>query len=363
MLSRSNYEIYFLDFYDGNLTESQRRELMAFLDQNPDLKEEFDGFVNVFVEPDVTTTFSNKESLKKTESINQQNYKTWLVAYFEQDLTATQMEEVNRFLDSNPSCKTDLDLIRQTRIVPDTRIVFKNKSSLRKGGKVISISSLMNRSMAVAATILLLFVSIYIFRQHRNSNSEVAEKNARPVVLPPVKINPKDSVNDNLNRESMEKQLPGAEKKPAQLFAANEKKSFNSSGQKIQPEVESPLTSSEVVQQIPEKQDTVDKMHQSTTEPSYAQNNIPVVRGTPSEQDLRKVFSEEDMKDLGLTSNSPAQSVQSDFWTLASKGAHQLSKSTGKEISLQKSRDVVDDATTYALALGKFSISHTKSVE
>ena len=47
MLSRSNYEIYFLDYYEGNLTESQRRELMSFLEQNPDLKEEFDSFVNV----------------------------------------------------------------------------------------------------------------------------------------------------------------------------------------------------------------------------------------------------------------------------------------------------------------------------
>ena len=102
MLTRSNYEIYFLDYYEGNLTESQRRELMSFLEQNPDLKEEFDSFVNVSVEPDHLTVFSNKESLKKKEGVNLSNYKTWLVAYTEGDLNDNQKKDVDRFLAAHP---------------------------------------------------------------------------------------------------------------------------------------------------------------------------------------------------------------------------------------------------------------------
>ena len=77
MLTRSNYEIYFLDYHEGNLTESQRRELVLFLEQHPDLKEEFDSFVNVVLEPDTLTSFANKESLKKKENIHSGNYRTW----------------------------------------------------------------------------------------------------------------------------------------------------------------------------------------------------------------------------------------------------------------------------------------------
>ena len=171
MLTRSNYEIYFLDYHEGNLTESQRRELVLFLEQHPDLKEEFDSFVNVVLEPDTLTSFANKESLKKKENIHSGNYRTWLVAYFEKDLNLSQIAEVERFLEANPSLKPELEIIRRTKISPDHRIVFKNKSVLRKGGKLIGFSSPAFRALAVAASILLLLVSIYVFRHQESKRS------------------------------------------------------------------------------------------------------------------------------------------------------------------------------------------------
>ena len=66
------------------------------------------------------------------------------------------------------------------------------------------------------------------------------------------------------------------------------------------------------------------------------------------------------MKDLGLESKPEPQKDKSAFWTLASKGAGKPTKATGKDISIDKSKDVEDNATRYALALGKFSISHVR---
>ena len=39
-INRNNYELFFIDFYDGNLTDAQKHELDLFLEENSDLKEE-----------------------------------------------------------------------------------------------------------------------------------------------------------------------------------------------------------------------------------------------------------------------------------------------------------------------------------
>ena len=43
-INRNNYELFFIDFYDGNLTDAQKHELDLFLAENPNLKEECDSF-------------------------------------------------------------------------------------------------------------------------------------------------------------------------------------------------------------------------------------------------------------------------------------------------------------------------------
>ena len=39
-IDRSNYEIWFTDWLDGNLNSLQVEQLKLFLDKNPDLREE-----------------------------------------------------------------------------------------------------------------------------------------------------------------------------------------------------------------------------------------------------------------------------------------------------------------------------------
>ena len=43
-INTHNYEAYFLDYTEGNLNESQIRELKKFLNVNPKLKEELHDF-------------------------------------------------------------------------------------------------------------------------------------------------------------------------------------------------------------------------------------------------------------------------------------------------------------------------------
>ena len=43
-IDRSNYEIWLIDWIDGNLNSLQIDQLKLFLNENPDLREEFNDF-------------------------------------------------------------------------------------------------------------------------------------------------------------------------------------------------------------------------------------------------------------------------------------------------------------------------------
>jgi len=43
-INRNNYEAYFLDFAEGNLSEEERKDVLDFIQANPDLKEELEEF-------------------------------------------------------------------------------------------------------------------------------------------------------------------------------------------------------------------------------------------------------------------------------------------------------------------------------
>src|SRR5438045_1843996 len=101
-ISRNNYEAFFLDFHEGNLSEEMKKEVLAFVKANPDLKDEFESFEMIFVESQ-SQKFPGKENLKKNPGVSIHNYKTWLVAYMEGDLKNNEIAEVEKFISENPA--------------------------------------------------------------------------------------------------------------------------------------------------------------------------------------------------------------------------------------------------------------------
>jgi hypothetical protein len=97
IIQRSNYETFFIDYYDGKLDEIRKEELFTFLEKNPDLKEEFELYGNVSLEANIDVYFTGKDKLKK-DVLTIYNYKTHFIAYFENDLNAKGKDEVETFL-------------------------------------------------------------------------------------------------------------------------------------------------------------------------------------------------------------------------------------------------------------------------
>jgi len=151
-INRNNYEIWFLDYYEGRLDPEQVKALMAFLDLHYELKEEFDNFENISLPPAKDIIFDAKDSLKKKPvitvgEINEKNYEDFFIAETEGDLSKEQSEQLTAFLIKNSSLKKEFDLFCKTKIVPDNTIIFDAKQSMKKN-IVTSVGSIDGKNYA-----------------------------------------------------------------------------------------------------------------------------------------------------------------------------------------------------------------------
>jgi hypothetical protein len=174
-ITSQNYESWFLDYYERNLTAQQEKELFLFLDKNPTLKEEFDAFENFSLEIEEVTLNPNiKANLKKETSITEHNINDWLIAELEGDLSLQELALLTTFLSTNPVFLKDRELFRKTRLIK-TQEKFDNKKSLYRG-KVISINSPLQKFLYVAAACFALLIgSYFIYNQFLKEQTETAE--------------------------------------------------------------------------------------------------------------------------------------------------------------------------------------------
>ncbi len=130
-IDKTNYEAYFLDYYEGTLSEKQVAELMLFLDQHPDLKEQFYDFENISLRDfEDEIAFVNKEELKKAP-ITEGNFEEMAIAYVEGLLNKEQEKELLAFAETDAVYKKQLELFAKTRL-PLEQISFGDRSKLLK---------------------------------------------------------------------------------------------------------------------------------------------------------------------------------------------------------------------------------------
>ncbi len=130
-IDRSNYEIWIIDWLDGNLGKEQEEELMAFLRDNPDIREESEELPAARLVPD-EVSFRDKGSLKKEASdITDQQFEYLCVAYIEGDLSAVQASELLSVTEKDPARKRTFDLIRQTKLTAPAAKYINKRSLIR----------------------------------------------------------------------------------------------------------------------------------------------------------------------------------------------------------------------------------------
>ena len=83
-INRDNYEAYFLDYHEGQLSPEMVQEVLWFVENNPEVQDIFNEFEAVSLVSDQDIVFEKKSALKKNEvhaasSIHELNYEEFSI--------------------------------------------------------------------------------------------------------------------------------------------------------------------------------------------------------------------------------------------------------------------------------------------
>ncbi len=173
-ITRDNYESWFLDYLEGRLEEEMVDEFLLFVHENPDLKEELNGFEAIPLQPPVVR-FEGKEKLNKDILDLPETFERAAIAYMEGDLDLSKKKHFENYLQHRPEKQKEVVLFQRTKLVPDTSIVYSRKKQLYHSP---FIRVMMNRAMRVAAVLLVAALVYAVLKKPAvipGSGTEVAQ--------------------------------------------------------------------------------------------------------------------------------------------------------------------------------------------
>jgi len=186
MINRSNYEVWFIDYADGQLSPEQVAELLLFLEENPDLKNEFTLFEQVELPADAVE-FPFKKSLKKTKP-SKEVFDEMAVRFLENEILPSESEQYQQWINDFGDLKAEHSLFALTKLHADANVVFRNKNRLKKKtGSVVLMPWIRYVAAACVVTMVLFFAN-----RNKPVNQQQAENktNSSPVQhnTPPIKV-------------------------------------------------------------------------------------------------------------------------------------------------------------------------------
>jgi hypothetical protein len=160
-INRSNYEIWLIDWLDGNLNDCQAEQLQLFLNQNPDLEEEFTELNLLILKPSKNSFTQKDQLIKSISDLSGPQFDYLCIACHENDLDSEQKTELMEIIDRDHEMKSRYDLLQRIKLTPQT-VSYKNKKKLIKttaAQKIIRSSII---GISAAATVALLIVSFFL---------------------------------------------------------------------------------------------------------------------------------------------------------------------------------------------------------
>jgi len=340
---RSNYEIWFIDWLDGNLSETEVEYLKAFLRDNPDLQEEFNDLALVTLEPSDLIFSRKKDLVKPAGSYTESQFDNLCIAFLENDLTPGQRDELIEIIDHDESKRKQFELSQKLRLSP-SQVTFKRKSIVKKitiGQKILRWSF---TGLSAAAAIAIL-ISLYLFftPAHDKKSSATAQNIKTDTLL----------IETHAPIFTKEPELTLAQRnaKPGNSDALTETKTsvpltattdINKDVHETTPGIHRSEAISVVNVQIPENIIAAFELSANNLM-SYDTGYLPPLTDERSKagQFLARFFHEKILKDTTEVSR-PVESYE-----IAVAGITGLNKLLGWEMSLQKNTDENGDVKSY----------------
>lgn len=193
-INRYNYEVFLIDYLDGTLDPSLAGELIVFLEQNPELKNQFNGLEEVVLVNEAIY-YPNKADLKKKSFLRNgiENESEYLyIASIEGEISDEEKLRLDAIVNENHTRNLDLLIYQKTIIKPSDSIVFPNKLKLKRSTIIPIRYSTLKRSIGIAASVGLLLSIYTIGKILVNTNpSHVLKKNDVVASANPILIKPK----------------------------------------------------------------------------------------------------------------------------------------------------------------------------
>lgn len=237
-INRDNYEQFFIDYYDQNLSKSQIEELFLFIEANADAKEEFFAFSpEMTLEPE-KIIFDGKNQLKQIAedtTVTPDNFDKYCVAQLEGELNNYQKADFEKFISEKPEYSKEFDLYKQTILKADESIVYTRKYALKhlvlKSEKsIIKTNRIYWFASAVAASFLLYFM----LKINNNEQEKIIAENTNNIkfenidsVLNQIQTNNLIAINKTENNNIIAEETPVIERKTENIKKLQTIKNFS----------------------------------------------------------------------------------------------------------------------------------------
>jgi hypothetical protein len=160
-INQHNYEQYFLDHAEGKLSPEMEKELVDFLQVNPQLKAELEQFeITPLPHPEIQNNRLKKKvrkSIQPTINIREDNIEEWLIREAEGMLSGSELAELDEFLSLNPAYSYDQKAYHLSKLAPDPDINYPRKEELKRRALIIPARYIYWTVSSVAAMMLLFF--------------------------------------------------------------------------------------------------------------------------------------------------------------------------------------------------------------
>ncbi|MFT5780204.1 MAG: hypothetical protein ACI837_003165 [Crocinitomicaceae bacterium] len=331
-ISIFNYEAFYLDHLEGNLSDKDTALLMTFLDENPELQMEDDSMPSLFAE-DITLSRHDKNELKQTdddEVITAVNVEYFMIAEVEGILSNDKQNELAAFIEIHPELEKERAVFNALTLSPNLYEVYTDKNGLKK--KTIVLWPYI--SIAAAASVIIAFFLL------TNSGTEVPSNLA---------VDPQDQ-----NKE--EKQIEPIDELPQIALQVKDESEVQNSARNAHRNT--PVQHDLV---LPNQMANADDNKVSPLNRRPVRNLLPSLEGYEIQPITTAIASyvREDREDGG--SNAYAANTGIEHMTDPIQGVtSRLNKRMKKDVDFRTAKATKDQSGGFYLKIGKFELLRKK---
>jgi len=335
-ITRHNYETYLIDYLDGNLSSEIVQELLLFLEENPDIKNEFENIDQVSLAGEAYK-MPGKHNLKKNETAIPE-FDSRCIACLEGDLDASEKSAFEKEILQSEKNSNTFKLYSLAKLKPDHRIVFPDKESLKR--QVKSYRKLLLYTSLSAAAGLLLIAGFFAL-----NNGQPEYSSANNLAYSEVNFEERFL---QFNREIIRENVVN-ENEPVKAVFINKRKE---SAPIHQPDFIAVQMSDESLNQDKEKENKKNVKPESKEKADTTKNFI-----IPNEILLKQ--NEKQLADNTVKKQQPQ--VNKNFVYYLEQGVKGFKSLTGKNVDMERRIDENGKTKQFAFNIGKVKVSHTKS--